>query len=305
MAYADTVCIILNYNDALTTKALAKRLHTYKNIDKIIIVDNASTDDSLSKLSELVGERTVLIRGERNGGYGYGNNLGLQYASKVFHARYALIANPDTAFSEKVIDSLKDAFSKDKNIAAASPLMCNKNCPPSRFEYGGRKNVISGATAWPLRPWLYDLIESAPIMRRLFYRILHYNKDFYKKSGIVSVGAVAGALLMLDIEKALHCGGYDERVFLYCEENILGRRLRDYGYKTVLLTKVSYKHIHAKSIKKTFAGALERQRLRERASLIYYGKYLHINPLQYILTKVVFKIVELEIVIFGLFSGYR
>lgn len=303
MRYADTVCIVLNYNDADTTSALVSRLHHYRSIDKIIIVDNASTDDSAQRLSKLVGEKTVLIRGERNGGYGFGNNLGLKYASGVFHAKYALIANPDTEFTEEAVIAMREAFSRNKKIAAAAPLMLHEkhmNAAP-----GSYKSRICGPSAWPLRPWLYDLIESEPVMRRLFSHLLHYDEAFYEKKEMLFVGALAGALVMLDVEKVLSCGGYDERVFLYCEENILGRRLRAGRYRSVLLRDVSYKHIHSKSITKSFTSALQRQRLRERATLIYYRKYLRINALQYMISKAVFKLIELEILVWGLLSGYR
>lgn len=303
MRYADTVCVVLNYNDADTTAALVSRLHPYQSIDKIIIVDNASTDDSAEKLSKLVGEKTVLIRGGRNGGYGYGNNLGIHYASKVFRAKYALIANPDTEFSEEAVLAMRAAFSRSKTIAAAAPLMRNEN--DAQSIPGSRRNRIGGPAAWPLRPWLYDLLESEPVMRRMFSSLLHYGEAFYQKSDLLSVGALAGALVMLDVEKVISCGAYDERVFLYGEENILGRRLRAKHYRSVLLRDHSYRHIHSKSITRSFISALKRQRLRERSALIYYRKYLKINALQYLISKLVFKIVELEILVWGLFSGYR
>ena len=43
------MCIV-NYNDYETTKTLIDNVKNYKCLDKIVIVDNKSTDDSLSKL---------------------------------------------------------------------------------------------------------------------------------------------------------------------------------------------------------------------------------------------------------------
>ena len=49
-----TVAIILNYNDADTTIEQLERIVNYKNLDKIVIVDNASTDDSRIRLKYYV-----------------------------------------------------------------------------------------------------------------------------------------------------------------------------------------------------------------------------------------------------------
>ena len=51
---ADTnICaVILNYNDAQTTKKLAESWKDSRAIHNIIIVDNCSTDDSWEELGE-------------------------------------------------------------------------------------------------------------------------------------------------------------------------------------------------------------------------------------------------------------
>ena len=46
------------------------------------------------------------------------------------------------------------------------------------------------------------------------------------------VDVVHGSMLMADLEKMISVGGYDERVFLYGEENMLGWKMRDMGWKT-------------------------------------------------------------------------
>ncbi len=46
-------CVILNYNDAETTEKLVKQIVDYKVLHQIIVVDNASTDNSLERLKKL------------------------------------------------------------------------------------------------------------------------------------------------------------------------------------------------------------------------------------------------------------
>ena len=71
--------VILNYNDWENSSRLVEELETFPLFSYIVIVDNASTDDSLSHLSALQNERVKLLCAKENQGYGAGNNLGLRF----------------------------------------------------------------------------------------------------------------------------------------------------------------------------------------------------------------------------------
>ncbi len=73
-------CVILNFNDGETVSRLVHMIHDYDYLEKIVLVDNHSTDDSWEQLQVLKDEKVDLIRTEKNGGYGYGNNTGIRYA---------------------------------------------------------------------------------------------------------------------------------------------------------------------------------------------------------------------------------
>ena len=87
-----TAAVILNYNDADTTIEAVERIRDFCTIDHVIVVDNASTDDSAARIgSFLYGleeerpedaeeQRYMLVISDKNGGYGYGNNIGVRYA---------------------------------------------------------------------------------------------------------------------------------------------------------------------------------------------------------------------------------
>ena len=76
-------CVILNYNDYENTIKIVQVLKQYKSITYIVVIDNASTDDSFNMLMQNKPGNTTVIRTSINGGYGYGNNVGVNYASKV------------------------------------------------------------------------------------------------------------------------------------------------------------------------------------------------------------------------------
>lgn len=114
---ADTnICaVILNYNDAQTTMKLTESWKNSKVIRNIIIVDNCSTDDSWEKLGEFKEEfasdhpddpdkvQLHLFRTTENGGYGSGNQAGIDYAVQYLEPDYIIIANPDVQVSDACI----------------------------------------------------------------------------------------------------------------------------------------------------------------------------------------------------------
>ena len=61
-------CVILNYNDADTVEKLVSLIHDYKILEHIVIVDNASAEDSAQKLERLCDKKVALVHAEKNGG---------------------------------------------------------------------------------------------------------------------------------------------------------------------------------------------------------------------------------------------
>lgn len=295
----NTVCVIVNYNDADTTIAQLMRIRDYASLDAIVIVDNASTDASALRLRSLVSGKVLFVEAEKNGGYGAGNNLGIRYAAEVLRAKRVLIANPDTEFTDHCVAVLSEALERNPELGVIAPVQKNPKSPEEADIPGTRQNVLSAAAAWPLRPWVYDLLESGPLSRRIFTPLLHYPRWHYLGRRLVRVDCVPGSLLMADVRKFREIGGYDEEVFLYNEEAILGWKMRFHGYRTALLTSESYLHRHAVSIRKSYRRLLERQRLREAAALRYYDRYLEISGLQRLVTRLFHLAVNLEVLLFG------
>ena len=286
--------VVLNYNDADNTLKLLENVADYKAFDKVILVDNASNDDSVIRLKSFCEEndKIYFLENYENKGYGAGNNLGIAFA-KELGMDLALIANPDTDFEERVIRVVKSVMVKNSNIGICAPLVESKDA------YGSRENVLKGATCWPMRDFWHSLAENGPISRRIFTKALHYNQNFYNDK-IRTVGAVLGALLMLRVDDFLRVGGYDENMFLYGEEDLLSKKMENIGLKTAVVTGCKYKHIHSASIKKSLKSLYSRQKIREESTLYFYEKYLKINPLQKLFAKAFFAIVRIEVLIFAL-----
>ena len=132
-------CIVLNYNDAPTTLSLTEELASSRLLTDLVVVDNCSTDDSWERLAVLKnrsahersagsreggkrawGPAVHLLRTEKNGGYGAGNQAGIDYAMANLAPDYIAIANPDIHVSDRCIFRVKEALKRQENGAAAS-----------------------------------------------------------------------------------------------------------------------------------------------------------------------------------------
>jgi len=242
----------------------------YEILDSIVIVDNCSTDESASRLQAIARGKVHFISTEKNGGYGYGNNQGIRYAYGSLHASHVLIANPDVKVTEECIQAMKDSFLKISRLGVAAAVTRD----------GTGKVALS---SWRLNSLLGDILDTGLITRRIFAHWLNDRPELktdFGKERYVYVDAVLGSLFMADIHALMECGLYDEEIFLYYEEKILGFQLKKKGYGTVLLLNQSYVHLHSVSINKNVKSILKKQALLHKSKLHYYKKYLGINRIQ-------------------------
>lgn len=265
---AKIAAVLLNYNDGENTVKAAQRIRGFQNIDRIILVDNASTDGSRELLSKFAAQepKAVTVFNDKNGGYGYGNNRGVDAAKKE-GCEYVLIANPDAVFTERTVDRLADAL-KEEKAAASGALM---------------KGARYTDCAWPLLGFWGELAYAGPFTKRLFRREISYPRVFFKMLP-APVGAVHGSLFLVKTADFCEAGGFDEQVFLFGEEKILGKRLAAIGKQTVL-TGAVYTHEGAKSMKQGGLDAVKRQKERQKSERYYYKNYLQAGPLEMLIAR--------------------
>ena len=89
-----TAIIILNYNDLETTKNMLNLIKDYKILDLIVIVDNKSLDNSYQELKKFENSKIKVLETDKNLGYAYGNNYGLNYLENK-NIDNVIISNPD------------------------------------------------------------------------------------------------------------------------------------------------------------------------------------------------------------------
>ncbi|OUP58953.1 hypothetical protein B5F14_07655 [Faecalitalea cylindroides] len=261
--------IILNYNDAQSCLNLINKIKQYQNIDKIIIVDNQSTDDSYSLLSTLKNSKVDVIQTNHNGGYSYGNNYGCFWAINKYSPNYLTICNPDIYVKEEVLDDLISIMDQKKE-ESISCISCKMNCEST-------PNLLS---TWKLPKYSDCILNNLTILRKIIGNKTIYNENELNKAFPVKVDVLAGSFFIIRSKAFSSVKGFDDTVFLYNEENILSKKLQEKGWKNLYVNYLSYDHYHSISINKSFSSEAKKLDLAYKSRLIYCEKYLEIGRIK-------------------------
>lgn len=278
-----TVLIILNYNDYETTSKLVNQVKNYSFPDHIVVVDNMSSDDSFMQLKKMEDtEKITVIQAPTNGGYAKGNNYGARYAIKQFDPEFIFIANPDVSVSEDTFVKLADALSNNAKIGVIAPI------------------VNQGANVWRL-PGFIGMIESLFLVWFNLDKRLIKNKLTKSQNDLEKIGVVEGSFFCISREAYDSIDGLDENTFLYVEENILSKRLKNEGFSEAVLTKERYDHFHSVSIKKKYKSSKAKAFHNFYNSMTYYNKqYLKTGIVRNLIFDVCYFLAYVERVIYDL-----
>jgi len=198
-----TSVIIVNYNGGETLlNCLASLVQTIGPECEIIVVDNASTDNS----AEWVGlefPQIVLIRSQTNLGFGGGNNLGAYYAQ----GDYLIFLNPDTCVESGWLEALLEPFATNPHIGlVTSKIVLAER--PDQINTCGNAIHLTGIT----------LCRGMGAPRKAFDRA-------------EAVSAVSGAAFAMRRSLFETLDGFDEEFFLYMEDTDLSWRAQLAGWQ--------------------------------------------------------------------------
>lgn len=279
----NNVIIILNYNDYDNCKEILERIRNYDVLSHIVVVDNNSTDDSYTRLKEFENSRISVIKSDKNGGYAYGNNFGVLYTIKhIKDVDNIIISNPDVIFSEETVLEMEKAFYADEQVAVVGSVVhsLDGKIDPcfawNRFDYD-----------FIIRPYLriYSALATRLSKKRLLYSIDRlYEKTFF------DVGTVHGCFFMIKLNDFIKVGLFDERTFLYCEEDILSYRLMKIGKRECVATNSSIVHKGSGTINKNIKERKTVNRFSYESRLLYLTEYLNVSKFQLSIYKMLVKI---------------
>lgn len=236
--------VIVSYRTApLTIAALrsleAERLGTTLTI-RAIVVDNASGD--LPTIAQAVTENgwscwVDLIAAPRNGGFGYGNNLGIAHAYARQSPSYIYLLNPDAQIRPGAIDALVSFLDSHPEAGIA----------------GGSFEQADGA-AWKIAfrfPGLLSELHDGLHFRLATRLLQRWRVPMEMGDAAQCVDWISGASMMIRPSVLAAIGGFDERYFLYFEETELCLRARRAGFLTWYVPQSRVMHLRGQSTRVT------------------------------------------------------
>jgi len=220
-------------------------LKAFESCDEIIIVDNASTDNSISQISKIY-PNIQIIKNKFNTGYGHAANQGINSGK----GKYFLICNNDITLPLNIFKDLEELFLKESRAGIISGQQTNLE-----------GEIIRTSSKKPSLLSEFDGIG----------RIDH-NKDPDK---ITDVGILRGACLGVKKEMIEEIGAYDEDFFFYFEDTEWCIRAHKNSWKVILHPKIKIPHIGGSSSSELYS----KSRIEFYRSRIIFWKKIFPKPI--------------------------
>ncbi len=233
------ILVILNYNDGKRSKELALKTSAFPNISNVIIVDNNSSDDSLDYLEPIENDKIEILKSKENKGFSAGNNIGLKYAIEKYNPEFIVRANPDVSFSSELLDRCMDVLDKDPTIGVVSSRILKPNTPPLY----STKEQLDPPPFWNYMTYAESMKETFSTYKIINYLVHNRFKITYTEP-VMHVEVIAGNFMFFRSKALKEADFFDDKVFMYTEEAIIGKRLNRAGYTSALITDAYYIHNH-------------------------------------------------------------
>lgn len=280
--------IVLNYNSDADLRISVPQLCAQEGTcQTVIIVDNASNFECVLRVKAWLREEypqvvigsaaevhawvrahpeqarapgsVYLILNPENSGYSAGNNIGARLAVGLGCAA-VLIVNPDVRITDPhYVDRLAEKLLTDERCAVAASAMLNlagANENPM-YEAGFLEELF-----WPC--W--------GILSRIGFR-----PPSQRARSRGRVEKVSGSCLLVRSTFLETIGYFDEGVFLYCEEAILGTQIRNAGQTIGYVPELKALHAHVSSAK---GNPTRRVRQWIQSRRYYHKHYARYGPLR-------------------------
>lgn len=274
--------IIVSYN----TKDLTLQTVESVGVDpdrEIIVVDNASTDESVRALHHRFGKKVHIIDRKENGGFAKANNEGI----KIAKGKYILLLNSDTIVHPSALDNMVRALESNPKIGILSSKLLNVD--GTYQPQGGALPSLWNIAAW----WLWPLPGVIPFIDP------YQNENEVTGMEVEHRGWVGGTAMMIRRDVIDQVGVLDEKIFMYAEDVDYCIRAREKGYDIGITPMAAITHIGSAST--SSSNALH----GEIKGLLYLWKK-HFSAWQLILLRaILLKGAILRWVLFGILMGRR
>ncbi len=249
---------ILNYNGADHLKNFLPALVRHSGSASIFVIDNASTDESLTVLAQ--HKSVKIIQLEKNHGFAEGYNQGL----KQINSEYFILLNSDVEVTENWIDPMLHFLDEHPEYVACQPKVLSWR-EKGQFEYAGAAGGFIDFLGYPFCRG----------------RILHHTEnDHGQYDHPIDVLWTSGACMMIRSSSWKKHHGFDSDFFAHMEEIDLCWRIHQEGGKAICLPQSKVYHVGGGTLN---YGSPNKTYLNFRNSLILLCKNMPLTQLIFVL----------------------
>lgn len=212
--------VIVNWNTKeLIRDCLDSIYKNTKNLNyEIIVVDNNSTDESISMLKESFCSYSnfTLIENKDNKGFASANNQ----AIKISKGESILLLNPDTKINGDVLKRSYECLNEEEKLGIVGCKVLN---PDGTIQLACRRMIPTPKDAF------YKLFGLSRLFRKSS-NLTRYNMTYVSEDDFLDVDSVSGCFLMIKKDVIDKIGYLDDKFFMYGEEMDWCLRAKKAGY---------------------------------------------------------------------------
>ena len=226
--------VIVNYNAGpLLTACIGAAL---PQVDEVVIIDNASSDDSLAQLNMHFPDeaRLRIVRNRRNRGFAVACNQG----AAATKGDAVMFLNPDCVLDANAVSRLYSVLKGPSEGGAEVAMVGGLLVNPDGTEQAGARRAIP--TPWRSFVRAFGLSRLADRFPRLFFDFHLHNQPLPDHP--VEVEAISGACMLVRRQAMAEAGPWDEGYFLHCEDLDWCMRFRQKGYRIMFVPDARITH---------------------------------------------------------------
>lgn len=213
-----------------------------------------------------------LVVSQKNGGYAGGNNLGAKFSNLLFNDDYYLFSNNDLVYQNNFsFEKLLEIFEKKPQVGIVGPRI---NSPKGDIQ--SPRKILNFWKQMVFQDYNYWWFGGK-------FRKYLSNIEFSEPEG--ASGWISGSFMLVRKLAFESCGGFDENIFLYCEEMIISERMRKVGFETYFQPTEKIIHYHRGA-----SGYFKIAEQHQRQSMYYFYKtYYNVSSLSILISDLSFK----------------